>query len=119
MTAVFRTICLSLALSTLSWGAWAHGGEDHGDAAEPVASVGMAPRASAQTEDFELVAHMQGNTLIVTLDRFATNAPVSDAQIEVEWKRSEGHSQTHCTRHIHAASTVVYRTRQLSPHIFG
>ncbi|MBK6321315.1 hypothetical protein [Candidatus Aalborgicola defluviihabitans] len=84
MTAVFRTICLSLALSTLSWGAWAHGGEDHGDAAEPVASVGMAPRASAQTEDFELVAHMQGNTLIVTLDRFATNAPVSDAQIEVE-----------------------------------
>ncbi len=44
----------------------------------------MAPRASAQTEDFELVAQAQGTTLTLTLDRFATNEPVVDAQIEVE-----------------------------------
>ena len=44
----------------------------------------MAPRASAQTEDFELVAQAQGTTLTLTLDRFATNEPVADAQIEVE-----------------------------------
>jgi hypothetical protein len=44
----------------------------------------MAPRASAQTEDFELMAQLQGTTLTLTLDRFATNAPVEDAQIEVE-----------------------------------
>ncbi len=81
---IARTIFLSLALSVLSWGAWAHGGEDHGDAAAPVASTSMAPRASAQTEDFELVAQVQGTTLILTLDRFATNAPVVDAQIDVE-----------------------------------
>lgn len=84
MTTVLRTIFLSLALSTVSLGAWAHGGEDHGDAAAPIASAGMAPRASAQTEDFELVAQAQGTRLVLTLDRFATNAPVVDAQIEVE-----------------------------------
>lgn len=44
----------------------------------------MAPRAYAQTEDFELVAQLQGTTLTLTLDQFATNAPVADAQIEVE-----------------------------------
>jgi hypothetical protein len=44
----------------------------------------MAPRATAQTEDFELVAQAQGTRLVLTLDRFATNAPVVDAQIEVE-----------------------------------
>ncbi len=84
MTTVLHTIFLSLALSIVSGGAWAHGGEDHGAAAAPVASVGMAPRASAQTEDFELVAQAQGSRLVLTLDRFATNAPVVDAQIEVE-----------------------------------
>lgn len=44
----------------------------------------IAPRATAQTEDFELVAQVQGTTLTLTLDRFDTNAPVLDAQIEVE-----------------------------------
>lgn len=44
----------------------------------------MAPRAYAQTEDFEMVAQLQGTTLTITLDRFATNTPVADAQIEVE-----------------------------------
>jgi phosphate/sulfate permease len=81
---IARTILLCMALFTSSWGAWAHGGEDHGEAVAPVASVGMSPRASAQTEEFELVAQAQGTRLVLTLDRFATNAPVVDAQIEVE-----------------------------------
>ena len=40
--------------------------------------------ATAHTEDFELVAVLVGQTLTLTLDHFATNAPVLDAQIEVE-----------------------------------
>jgi hypothetical protein len=79
-----RAATLSLTLAAFSWGAWAHGGEDHGEAAPAVVSATMAPRATAQTEDFELVAQMQGTTMTLTLDRFATNAPVLDAQIEVE-----------------------------------
>ncbi len=84
MTITLRATCLGLTLVAFSWGAWAHGGEDHGDAAPAVIGATMAPRATAQTEDFELVAQVQGSTLTLTLDRFATNAPVLDAQIEVE-----------------------------------
>jgi hypothetical protein len=63
---------------------WAHEGEDHGAQATP-ASVGeIAPRATAQTEEFELVAVLEGGQLSLSLDRFATNEPVADAQVEVE-----------------------------------
>lgn len=79
-----HTIVLSVVLACASWSAAAHGGEDHG-AETPVAiSIPVAPRAYAQTEDFELVAQLQGTVLNITLDRFATNDPVADAQIEVE-----------------------------------
>ena len=81
---IFNRAILGAVLASASWTAWAHGGEDHGAEAPPVASASIAPRASAQTEDFELVAQLHGTTLTFTLDRFATNAPVVDAQIEVE-----------------------------------
>lgn len=82
--ATFKRAILSAVLASVSWTAWAHGGEDHGTDASPVMSTSIAPRASAQTEDFELVAQLDGKTLTFTLDRFTTNAPVVDAQIEVE-----------------------------------
>lgn len=75
-------LCAALACTSLS--AWAHGGEDHGTDAPPPVVSAMTPRAYAQTEDFELVAQLQGTSLVFTLDQFATNAPVADAQIEVE-----------------------------------
>ncbi len=46
--------------------------------------VAGAPRASAGTEEFELVAVLEGKKLTLYLDRFATNEPVADAQIEVD-----------------------------------
>jgi hypothetical protein len=79
--------------------AWAHGGEDHGEAAPaPVAQAGIAPRAAAETEDFELVAVLTGGmsdgrdsseatkqpVLTLYLDRFTTNQPVQGATVEVE-----------------------------------
>lgn len=85
-----RTITLSVVLACSAWSAAAHGGEDHGTETPAVLSSPMAPRAYAQTENFELVAQLQGTHLTITLDRFATNDPVADAQIEVEsgsqWK---------------------------------
>ena len=47
-------------------------------------TVDGAPRASAQTEEFELVAVLEGRKLTLYLDLFATNKPVADAQIEAE-----------------------------------
>lgn len=70
--------------------AWAHGGEDHDHGAPAPApapvQVGQAPRAAAQTEEFEMVAVLQGTPPVLTLyvDRFASNAPVEGATVELE-----------------------------------
>ena len=78
-------VVVALTLPT----AWAHGGEDHGEAASAVAAPAtpQAPRATAQTENFELVAVLQTGdtpTLTLYLDRADTNAPVAGASVEIE-----------------------------------
>lgn len=70
----------------------AHGGEDHthDDAAQsPAATQTLAPRAWAQSEDFELVAVLEEGPgprrrLLITLDHFTTNEPVRGARLEVD-----------------------------------
>lgn len=58
-------------------------GHDHGDA--PAAAAGPAlPRFSAVSESFELVGIVEGTQLVVYLDRYADNAPVPGASIELE-----------------------------------
>ena len=64
--------------------AWAHEGEDHGSAAPPAPTAETGPRAAAATEEVELVAVLEGKRLVLYLDRFATNEPMVDAQVEVE-----------------------------------
>ncbi|MDI4665644.1 efflux RND transporter periplasmic adaptor subunit, partial [Xanthobacter autotrophicus] len=44
----------------------------------------LAPRAEAASADFELVAVLRDGTLTIHLDRFADNAPVEGATIEVD-----------------------------------
>ncbi|MGV8893186.1 MAG: hypothetical protein ACOH2K_09665 [Burkholderiaceae bacterium] len=69
--------------------AFAHGGEDHGDGPKPVSVANVAPRAEAQTELFELLATASNGQLTIFIDRFASNAPVTGAKVEVEsgsWK---------------------------------
>lgn len=72
------------ATLVFAFSAWAHGGEDHGDGAAPAMAADVAPRAVAQSEDFELVAVLAQGRLTLYLDRYADNAPVADAEIEVE-----------------------------------
>lgn len=79
----------AIVVTLASAAAWAHGGEDHGEAAPTVASPAtpQAPRATARTDSFELVAVLQAGdspTLTLYLDRADTNAPVAGASIEVE-----------------------------------
>lgn len=60
----------------------AHGGAD--DDAPAVASpVAGAPRAEAESSEFELVAVAKGPALVITLDHFATNEPITNVTIEV------------------------------------
>ena len=72
-----------MALLAATPAAYGHGGEDHGSA-PPVPSQGAAPRATAATEEFEVVAALEGKQLVVYVDRFASNEPVANAKVEVE-----------------------------------
>ena len=87
LTALLCLHVVSLMGSSL---ALAHGGEDHGDEGKsPAPTTAIAPRASAQSDDFDLVAVLeagepQGARLYITLDRFKTNEPVVGAKLEVD-----------------------------------
>lgn len=61
----------------------AHEGHSHGDEAPPEA-VQSAPRATAASALFELVAVAKGPSLTIFLDRFDTNDPVTEATVMVE-----------------------------------
>ncbi len=58
----------------------AHEGHDHG---LPPANTAAAPRLESSSTDFELVGVARGDTLVVFLDRYDSNDPVTDATIEV------------------------------------
>ena len=62
---------------------FAHGDEDHG-APAPSVTRSVAPRAVASSEEFEAVAVLEGKKLLLHLDRFASNAPVTGAKVEIE-----------------------------------
>ena len=61
----------------------AHGGEDH-SAPPPPPTQAVAPRAAAATEEFEAVVVLDAGKLLLYLDRFASNAPVAGAKVEIE-----------------------------------
>jgi hypothetical protein len=80
LTAVFLGAVIALP-------AWAggDGSDGHTHAAPvPVLAVAAAPRAIATTEEFEVVAVLEGKHLMVYVDRFGSNEPVAKAKVEVE-----------------------------------
>ncbi len=82
-----RTILGSMVflISALAYaGGDSSDGHSHGEAAKPEMSVGIAPRTFAQSDEFELVAVLAKEKLTLYLDRYADNAPVPDAEVEVE-----------------------------------
>ena len=78
-TPVLATLMLLASVASAS----AHEGHAHGDAPPPP-DVQTAPRATAASPLFELVAVAGEGDLTIFLDRFDTNAPVEGATIEVE-----------------------------------
>jgi hypothetical protein len=67
-------------------GPGAHGpGGEHLDGPAQVLSAGAsAPRVEAKSETFELVARIEGGALSILIDRYDTNEPVLEANVEVE-----------------------------------
>jgi hypothetical protein len=78
------TLALALAMSCPAWaGGDSSDGHTHA-APEPVRNQASAPRAAAFSEEFEAVVVLEGRQLLLYLDRFASNAPVDGAQVEIE-----------------------------------
>lgn len=83
-----RLLILALTIA-LPYSAWAHGGEDHGDAPASLPTTSNAVRMTSTSDQFELVGVLEGKVLTIYLDQYATNAPVTNAQVELEgpgWK---------------------------------
>ncbi len=81
------------ALLIVSGSALAHEGHDDAPAAHAPAP-GLAPRVAAASPDIELVAELRKEALLIYLDRFATNEPLSGAKIEVEEGANRGTAVT-------------------------
>ena len=76
--ALFAALLLATPLTL-----FAHGDEDHA-APAPSVTKQRTPRAVARSDEFEAVAVLEGKKLLLYLDRFASNAPVTDAKVEIE-----------------------------------
>jgi RND family efflux transporter MFP subunit len=77
-----RALALTAVLCAAIAPASAHEGHDHAE--QPPVSAGALPRGEADSNAFELVAIVRGESLEIYLDRFATNEPVTGATLEVE-----------------------------------
>lgn len=62
----------------------AHGGEDHGDAQPALPVQGIAPRFSVSSDELELVAVFRPPQLIIYVDHYADNTPLTQAKLELE-----------------------------------
>lgn len=85
---------MALTFILLSPSAIAGPGHDHGEAA-PQVSGPVLPRFAAVSEALELVGIVNGKQLTLYLDHFADNAPVNDAQIEIDIAGSTYKAEKH------------------------
>jgi membrane fusion protein, heavy metal efflux system len=82
---LFSALSIGLALTSIEHGL-AHDGHDHGAPPTPVSTT-IAPRIDASSTLFELIGVFREGKLTLYLDRFISNEPVRDAEIEVETPR--------------------------------
>jgi membrane fusion protein, heavy metal efflux system len=76
---------IALALATVvqtAAPARTHEGHDHGPSPSAAAAT-ASPRVAAVSENYQLVGIVEGEVLVIYLDRFADNAPVTTAKLEV------------------------------------
>jgi membrane fusion protein, heavy metal efflux system len=82
---LLRTLALMLALGTFLIGsrpALAHEGHDHGEQAA-TSQRPASPRVVAASEQYQFVGIVEGEVLVIYLDRTEDNSPVTEATIEV------------------------------------
>lgn len=100
MNLFFRRLsafALSLGLGVslaLPFAAVAGPGHSHDEPAPTQGTGPAAPKIQAHSEVFEVVGILEGKTLSIFLDDYATNAPIERAKIEIEAVRGEPAAKT-------------------------
>lgn len=90
IAAAHRLAWACLAALPLVFGSvLAHEGHDDAPAAR-APTTGLALRVAAASLDIELLAELRNDTLLIYLDRFATNEPLSGATLEIEEGSNRG-----------------------------
>lgn len=85
LTLLSFLLLLLINLTAQAGGGHEHGPGGHGDEPETTAPVEpTSPRLIMESSQFELVAILEHDRLILYLDDYATNAPVKDANLELE-----------------------------------
>ncbi|WP_220809714.1 hypothetical protein [Noviherbaspirillum aridicola] len=109
-----KLILLSLLFPVL---AFAHGGEDHSHDEAPGARTAAAghPRIEAATESFEIVGHLRDGELSLLIDRFETNEPVLDGNVEVELNGRKAIATYHADHGDYAVSDEAFIRTLASP----
>ncbi len=79
---------VALASLVLSPAAFAHEGHDHGTASAALPAT-LQPRAVAVGDEIEVVAILRGDDLLIHVDRFADNMPVTKATVIVTVGKTE------------------------------
>src|SRR5687768_11586457 len=74
---------LALLLFALAGSAPAHEGHDHAEEPRAKGSAVASPRVTAISERYQLVGIVEGEVLVIYLDRADDNSPVTAATIEV------------------------------------
>lgn len=76
-------LAAALTLLLIATAVPAHDGHDHGETPQAKGSAVASPRVVATSERYQLVGVVEGEVLVIYLDRADDNAPVTTATIEV------------------------------------
>jgi hypothetical protein len=90
-----KQVSLIFLATLIALPVWAGGDSSDGHSHAPPVPVPVplnAPRALAASEDFEVVAILEGKQLVVYVDRFASNEPVVKALVEIDGAGLKGHA---------------------------
>ena len=80
-----RLLAFTFLMAGIVAVASAHEGHSHDKEIKPQSNVAAAPTLTAVSENYELVAIVQGRQMTVYLDQFESNTPVIDADLDFDF----------------------------------
>ena len=89
----------------LACAAFAGEGHDHGEEKAAAPASAAAPRLVMESSQFELVGTLEGDGLHLYLDDHASNAPVTDASVELDLAGQRIKAEPEADGSYHAALT--------------